>query len=207
MNLYLRVMSVVVAALRAGPLGPFDTSRLDFRTMPGDLDLNGHMNNGRYLTLMDLGRVDLSVRTGIHRVLLAHAWKPVVASEIVRFRKSLHLGERFVLTSRILGWDHRSVYVEHRMERGEEIVAIGIVRGMFIGTEGAVAPERIARAIGHAAPPPRLPGAIRAWREAEQTLLGGQGIGERGTDRAAPPRTTHFREVPAINGHGEARPH
>ena len=29
------------------------------RVWPNDLDTNAHMNNGRYLTLMDLGRFDL----------------------------------------------------------------------------------------------------------------------------------------------------
>src|SRR6185503_3961101 len=34
-------------------------SNLSLRVWPNDLDLNIHVNNGRYLTLMDLGRMDL----------------------------------------------------------------------------------------------------------------------------------------------------
>lgn len=171
MNLYLRVMVVVAAAMRGPALQPFDTSRLTFRTMPGDLDLNGHMNNGRYLTLMDLGRMDLCVRTGIHIALIQNRWKPIVASTMVRFRKSLHLGDRFDLVSRMLGWDQRSVYFEQRMERGDEVHAIGVVRGLFAGPEGMVEPERIARIAGFEGPPPALPQTVAAWRDTEQDLL------------------------------------
>ena len=35
------------------------------RVWPNDLDTNAHMNNGRYLTLMDLGRFDLMTQCGL----------------------------------------------------------------------------------------------------------------------------------------------
>jgi acyl-CoA thioesterase FadM len=173
MNLYFRLVLVLAAAFGPrSPLRALDTSRLSFRTGPGDLDLNGHMNNGRFLTLMDLGRVDLTVRTGVHRVMLALRCKPVVASEVIRFRRPLLLGQRFSLDSRIIGWDQRSVYIEHRVHRAEEMVAVAMVRGMFAGPGGTVAPERLARAIGYEGPPPPLPPTITSWRAAEEELLG-----------------------------------
>jgi acyl-CoA thioesterase FadM len=171
MNLYLRVLAVVAAAMRGRPLGPLDVSRLSFRTLPGDLDMNGHMNNGRYLTLMDLGRMDLCVRTGIARTLIDNRWKPIVASSIVRFRKSLHLGDRFDLVSQMLGWDQRSVYFEHRMEKGGQVHAIGVVRGLFAGPDGMIEPARLAKVAGYDGPSPRLPDAVGSWRDAEQDLL------------------------------------
>lgn len=171
MNLYLRVLAVVSAAMRGRPLGPLDVSRISFRTLPGDLDLNGHMNNGRYLTLMDLGRIDLCVRTGLHRTLIDNRWKPIVASTIVRFRKSLLLGDRFELVSQMLGWDQRSVYFEQRVEKGGQVHAIGVVRGVFVGPDGMIEPARLAKAAGHSGPSPRLPDAVSSWRDAEQDLL------------------------------------
>jgi hypothetical protein len=56
MNLWLRLFWLALALLWRRKLDPrHDVSRLTFRVLPTDLDLNGHMNNGRYLTIMDLG--------------------------------------------------------------------------------------------------------------------------------------------------------
>ena len=55
MNLILRMIKVLVAALFGQRLGVLDSSILTFRVWPNDLDINLHMNNGRYLTIMDLG--------------------------------------------------------------------------------------------------------------------------------------------------------
>ncbi|HEX8430337.1 MAG TPA: thioesterase family protein, partial [Longimicrobium sp.] len=69
MNLVLRLFYVALAALRRPRLRPLDLSVVTFRVFPNDLDVNFHMNNGRYLTLMDLGRLDLLLRLGILREL------------------------------------------------------------------------------------------------------------------------------------------
>ncbi|GAC28971.1 acyl-CoA thioesterase [Brumicola pallidula] len=47
--------------------------------MPNDLDVNMHVNNGRYLTLCDLTRVDFFVRSGIAGLMLKHKWSPIIA--------------------------------------------------------------------------------------------------------------------------------
>ncbi len=44
---------------------PEQTSVLTLRVLPNDLDPSLHMNNGRYLAIMDLGRIDLLIRSGI----------------------------------------------------------------------------------------------------------------------------------------------
>jgi acyl-CoA thioesterase FadM len=55
--------------------------------MPNDLDLLRHMNNGSYLTLMDIGQVDLLVRSGAQREVDRRRWYPVVVGESIRFRR------------------------------------------------------------------------------------------------------------------------
>ena len=40
--------------------------------MPNDLDFNGHVTNGRYFTLADLGRLDFAIRTGSARIAIQH---------------------------------------------------------------------------------------------------------------------------------------
>jgi hypothetical protein len=54
-----------------------DTVELTLRVLPTDLDLNGLMNNGRYLTLIDLALVTLFIRSGFARVCLSQGWRPM----------------------------------------------------------------------------------------------------------------------------------
>ena len=61
MNLYWRMLLLRLRWLRARRISIWDTARTPFRVVPTDLDLLRHMNNGKYLTLMDLGRMDLMV--------------------------------------------------------------------------------------------------------------------------------------------------
>jgi acyl-CoA thioesterase FadM len=171
MNLYLRMLLVAAASLRAGRLAALETSRVHVRVMPGDLDVNGHVNNGRTLTLMDLGRLDLSIRTGIVRGMVDLGWRPVVASLAVRFRRELKLGERVEIQTRMVGYDTRWFFLEHRILRGEEVATLAVLRAAFRGPSGLVAPADVAAAMGYHEPSPQLPDPLLAWQEAERTLL------------------------------------
>ena len=70
MNLWFRSLIVLFTVFFRRSLDPLDESVLKFRVWPTDLDVNFHMNNGRYLTIMDLGRVDLMLRTGLGKMAL-----------------------------------------------------------------------------------------------------------------------------------------
>ncbi len=80
-NLYLRLLLMHLTARRRGRLGIWDTARTAFRVRPHDLDLFGHVNNGRYLTIMDVARLDLLVRSGLWSRIRARGWYPVVAGQ------------------------------------------------------------------------------------------------------------------------------
>jgi thioesterase superfamily protein len=69
MNVVFRLARVLLRLLgsSAPPMPPFGEARLRFRILPHDLDLNFHVNNARYLSFMDLGRVDLMGRLGLFR--------------------------------------------------------------------------------------------------------------------------------------------
>jgi len=89
MNKLLRLLWLMWRARRAPRLAPTDVSRVPFRVLPNDLDLQKHMNNGVYLSIMDLGRMDLMVRSGVWRELSARGYYPVVVSSTITYRRSL----------------------------------------------------------------------------------------------------------------------
>jgi acyl-CoA thioesterase FadM len=141
---------------------------LAFTVWPTDVDVLIHMNNGRYLTLMDLGRVDSSLRNGIWKALRSRSWYTVVASEAIRFKESLPLFERFELRTRTLGWDEKSFYVRQQFLVRGRVVAVGIVRVRFLTRSGGtLSAAEVAAAVMPGVVSPELPGYISVWRAAE----------------------------------------
>lgn len=171
MNLLLRLLWTLVRSRRRPPLGVLDESVIEFRVLPSDLDANLHMNNGRYLTLMDLGRLDLTARLGLVRLIVRERWAPVLGSAMIRFRRSLHPFDRYTLHTRILAWDQKWFYIEQRFERRGEVAAVAVVKGLFRGPAGTVPPAEVARRTGADGESPPIPPGIAAWEDAEARLL------------------------------------
>lgn len=136
MNLWLRLIWHALAVRRRPPMRMDEIGRLRLRVMPGDLDVLGHVNNGVYLSMLDLGRAELLARTGAWSRLKAEGMYPVVSSQTISYRKSLAPWQRFVIETRLAGCDDRSVFIEHRFTVDGEIYARAIVRGRFLRRSG-----------------------------------------------------------------------
>lgn len=156
MNLIFRLIWIVLAAFRKPATGVFDETRICLRVLPNDLDTNIHMNNGRYLTIMDLGRVDLTIRSGLWRVMRANRWYPVVGSARMVFCRPLDPFQAYELTTRVAGWDGKWVYMEQRFVVGEMVHARGVLKALFLKGREKVPSAELARALGHDGPSPDL---------------------------------------------------
>lgn len=131
-----RTLIHLLRSRRASKLDIDDVSRVRLRVVPTDLDVLGHMNNGVYLSIMDLGRMDLLIRTGLWERMRAAGYYPVMANETITFRKSLQPWQRFVLESKVVGYDAKATYVEQRFVVDGEIYASAITRGRFLKKAG-----------------------------------------------------------------------
>ena len=140
MNLYFRLLLFMLRVRRRSRLSIWDTSHVTFRVNPADLDVQRHMNNGRYLTLMDLGRMDLMLRSRFWQRISARGWYPVVAGQSITYRRSLLLWQRFDLASRVIGHDERWIYMEQVFRRDGTVVADAIVRARFLRRTGGSVP-------------------------------------------------------------------
>jgi acyl-CoA thioesterase FadM len=136
--MFLRTALHLFLAKRRSRIDPHDVARLALRVLPADLDVLGHMNNGVYLSIMDLGRLDLLVRSGIWATFDRLGFYPVVANETISFRKSLQPWQRYVLESRIVGYDEKGVFLEQRFVVAGEVFARAFVRGRFLKKSGGV---------------------------------------------------------------------
>ncbi|MBI3607202.1 MAG: thioesterase family protein [Nitrospirae bacterium] len=166
MNLLFRMLKVLLAAVLGSRLAPLGESVVAFRVWPNDLDTNLHMNNGRYLTLMDLGRLDLMIRAGLGPVIVRRRWRPMVGTAVIRFRRGLAPFERYDLKTRIVSWDEKWFWIEQRFERGGELVAVGAVKGLFRNPTGNVPTAEVLDVLG-VTEAPQIPDWILAWQRAD----------------------------------------
>jgi acyl-CoA thioesterase FadM len=166
---FLRMFKEMARASRMPPLGLFDTHVSHQLCWPWDLDPWVELNNGRTLTLFDLGRLPLGARTGIHRILKAKRWGMTVAGSSVRYRRRVTMFSRLTTYSRCLGWDARFLYMEQSMWKGEECTSHVLIRSAIVGKAGIVPPAEMAKAAGVAETSPALPDWVNAWIAADAT--------------------------------------
>lgn len=167
MKLWLRLIYQLLSWRSRSKITISDVARRRFRVWPSDLDIYNHMNNGVFLTILDLGRYDHGKRTGIWDVWRKIGWYPVVVAENITFRKSLELWQEFDLESKVIGWTDEAFYFEQRFVRGEEIYARAIVRIRFLKrTRGIVTPQEILEVTPWHGPEPVLPQWVKDWSKA-----------------------------------------
>lgn len=164
--MFFRTLLVWLRSKRGPRLGVNDVGRMAMRVMPTDLDINNHVNNGVYLSLMDLGRFDLLHRSGAWAQLMKLRYYPVIASETITFRKSLEPWQKYVLESRIVGYDAKAVYLEQRFVVDGEIYAQGFIRGRFLKRSGGtVSLGELAEALGVDVTTVILPEWLDRWAQ------------------------------------------
>lgn len=159
----MRLGLVGVGALRRGKVALLDEVRTPMQVWPTDVDTYAHVNNGRYLTLMDFGRLELSVRTGLLQAALRGRWRPVVVACAARFRRELRALHRFELVTALRAWDEKYFYVEHRFEQDGQVCALGFVQGVTKRAGKTVPPVEMFAAVGHAAATPAAEGELAGW--------------------------------------------
>ncbi|MET0281651.1 MAG: acyl-CoA thioesterase [Steroidobacteraceae bacterium] len=174
MNRWLRLLWFALTVRRRAVVGPLGPCRTPFRVWPSDLDVFRHMNNGIYLTIMDIARLDLLTRSGLWTKLRALGWYPVVVAQTAQFRRSLNLFERFEIETRVLGWDDKAIVLEQQFWRGGEAIAHALVRARILKAAGGqVTPQELALAAGYDPQSPPLSGYAASWN-AEQATWKGQ---------------------------------
>ena len=58
---------------------------------------------------------------------------PVLAGETIQFRKSLETFESYKIDTKVIGWDERFIYIEHKYHRHNQTCALAIVKIRMIG--------------------------------------------------------------------------
>lgn len=185
MNMLLRLLWIYIRARSRAPCHPLGPCLTPFVVMPTDLDICRHVNNGIYFSIMDLGRVDMLIRSGLFKAMRKARLSAVVAAETIRFRRSLTLFQRFNVETRVIGWDDKAFLMEQRFlrpsRRGDamDVVAEAVVRARFVADRKAVPSADFLSLLGaEGVPSPELPEWIAQWnakqsqmRDADHSLV------------------------------------
>ena len=132
----LRTLLMMITSRRKPRRDFREIGRITMRVLPNDLNLLRHVNNGIYLSLMDLGRMDLMIRSGMWQRLSALGWYPVAASVSVTYRRSLRLWQEYTIETKLVGFDDKAMYVEQRFVRDNEVYVAAIMRARFLKKVG-----------------------------------------------------------------------
>jgi acyl-CoA thioesterase FadM len=138
----------IFMASRATKLRAFDIARKTMRVLPTDLDVQMHMNNGRYLSIMDLGRIDMMVRNGFWAIARKNGWFPLVGAARTEYRRSLTVFQRYEMTTQIVGWDERWIFVEQQFLADDKLCTRALFKTMIRSKNGLVTPSEVLAAAG-----------------------------------------------------------
>ena len=169
MHPIVRLIKEFVKFRNAPPLGLTETHVSHHICWPWDLDLWLELNNGRTLTLFDLGRMPLAKRTGLIALLRRNRWGLTMAGASVRYRKRVRMFDRVEMRSRAVCWDEKFIYLEQSMWRDGEATSHILYRAAVTGRSGMVPIADVVAGMDAPIDTPTIPDWVAAWIEAEAT--------------------------------------
>ncbi len=172
MNLYLRLLRVWLRTLAHDELHYSATVISDFRVWLHDLDAFGHMNNGRYLQIMDVARTEWMLRTGITAAIRQNRWAPILGGGFIRYRHALRILDSYRVRTRLLCWDRRWFFLEHAfVDRQGRCAAVGVTRAGLRSAGGWVRTEQVTAHVYPEAESPAIPDYVHDWLGTEDRMF------------------------------------
>jgi acyl-CoA thioesterase FadM len=155
----LRILWLAIASFFQKRHSVIDEIVLNLLVLPNDLDYF-RLSNDRYVSLMDLGQFGIGFRAGCFLTLIKKRWFPIVRVATVRYRYPLWLFQKYQLRSRVIYWDTEWIWIEHRFERNNRTIAIGIMKSALIGPRGIVPVAEFLATTGESVTQPSVPEII-----------------------------------------------
>lgn len=132
MNLYFRLVMVLIKSMFAPRTGLLDGGRTGFRVWPFDCDVNLHLTNARYFAFCDLSRIDYLGQVGILFKMIKRKWLPVVQAQEISYFRPMQPFQRFEVLTELSYWDEKYWYTTHQFIAAGKLYAVLQVRGVFV---------------------------------------------------------------------------
>jgi len=171
MNLIWRFFWVILFSRFSPAVNFLDNCSTSFRVLPTDCDVLLHMNNGRYFSFLDIARIDFMIRNNSFKLVRKEKMYGVVASEIIRFKRSINIFKRFEIVTRIVSWDANFFYIVHYFKTENELCALAGVKICFLhAKKGRIKTKEILDIIGITHTPNAMPEWLEMWQDTDQLL-------------------------------------
>ncbi len=170
MNLIFRLIWMIITARLGSRRDIMGESHMTFWCLPTDLDMNMHMTNSRYHSFMDLSRIDFMIRNGAWGRVRAAGLYPVLSFSSIRFRRPIRPFQKFAVTSRVVSWDERWIYLEHKVLAGGDTAAITILKCTFLSKEGRIPTDELLGIMGYTGPKPAFTDVLAKKDELDALL-------------------------------------
>lgn len=105
------------------------------------------MNHAAMMTAMEMGRVDVMVRSGFLKLARKKKWYFPSRSISVQFIRPLKLFHEAILTTRVFHVDERWIYIEQKITRQAKDFAICIVKGTVEKERERISTAEMAKAL------------------------------------------------------------
>ena len=163
----LRLIRVVVKSQFKKKLS-FDndyTDSINLIVLPQDIDPFMELNNGRYVTLLDLGRFSLGAKVNMVSFLKRNNWSLTIIGTYNEYRHRLRLFQRFILKTKIIGYDEKWFYFFQKVERNGKTHMASIVKFAYTSKKGLVSTKEVITAMDIEYDPNSLPSWIKELTE------------------------------------------
>lgn len=174
MTLYFRLIFLFLLNVFFPKREKIDISKdleLNLTVLPNDLDVFRHVNNGRYLTLMDLGRFHLLLRSGSMKKIVLEGYRPHILNAFLKYRKELRVFQKFTLKTKLVYWDDKNFYVRHLFLRNDQVCAEALVKGILVKNRKKVPPQEFINNLGFNTDRPEMPKYLEKFIDLSESKI------------------------------------
>ena len=165
---FIRLAYGVLKQRKQPPIGLTETMETTHICWPWDIDIWMELNNGRSLSIYDLARIPLAMRTPLWKALRDKGWLMTMAGVTVRWRRRVRMFDKFTIRSRGVCWDDKFIYIEQSMWKTDgECASHVLYRTAVTDRNGLVRPDEVCEAMNIPTESPPIPDWVAAWISAE----------------------------------------
>ena len=164
MNLYFRLIMVLLKSMFARQIGVLDESRSGYRVWPLDCDINLHLTNARYFALCDLSRIYYMGQVGVLFNMIRRKWLPVAQAQEISYFKPIQPFRRFEVSTQFSYWDDKYWYTEHKFFAANQLCAMVQVRGVFVHGKKVLAMRDVIALAEEDVEVPEKPVNVESWQ-------------------------------------------
>jgi acyl-CoA thioesterase FadM len=124
---WIRLLTALISAKFKKKLIGTETVCKSFRVWITDIDVSV-MNHAAIMTVFEMGRIDLMVRSNFFKVASKNKWYFPSQAISVQYYRPLKMFQKAQIFTRISYIDEKWIYVEQKIERKGKVIAACIVK-------------------------------------------------------------------------------